>query len=105
VSNILTQVQLKYRPDFPHKGFASLTEAREWAQQFVDWYNKIHLHSGLNFVTPVQCHTGEHVAILKKRKDVYEAAKAKHPERWAPNEQVALNPMREVGQNEALKKP
>ncbi|OLO42883.1 transposase [Alkalihalophilus pseudofirmus] len=96
---------LKYRPDFPHKGFASLEEARQWAHQFVHWYNEIHLHSGLNFVTPVQCHTGEHVAILEKRKDVYEAAKAKHPERWArgtrnwaPNEQVALNPMRDEEQ-------
>ena len=66
---------LKYRPDFPHKGFESLEEARQWAQQFVHWYNEIHLHSGLNFVTPVQCHTGEHVAILEKRKDVYEEAK------------------------------
>ncbi|WP_430750648.1 IS3 family transposase [Heyndrickxia sporothermodurans] len=103
---------LKYRPDFPHKGFTSLAEAREWAQQFVHWYNEIHLHSGLNFVTPVQCHTGEHVAILEKRKEVYEVAKAKHPERWAkstrnwaPNKQVALNPMRDKGQTEALRKP
>ncbi|QQX23668.1 hypothetical protein [Heyndrickxia sporothermodurans] len=63
-------------------------------------------------MTPVQCHTGEHVAILEKRKDVYEVAKAKHPERWArstrnwaPNKQVALNPMRDKGQTEALRKP
>ncbi|MEK5393416.1 IS3 family transposase [Margalitia sp. FSL K6-0131] len=102
---------LKYRPDFPHKGFASLEEARKWAQQFVYWYNEIHLHSGLNFVTPVQCHTGEHVAILEKRKNVYKEAKARHPERWsrgtrnwAPNEQVALNPMRDEGQTEVLRK-
>lgn len=103
---------LKYRPDFPYKGFASLEEARQWAQQFVHWYNEVHLHSGLNFVTPVQCHTGEHITILEKRKDVYTEAKAKHPERWArgtrnwaPNEQVALNPMRDEGQNDALRKP
>ncbi len=54
---------LKYRTNYPHKGFASLEEAREWAQQFVYWYNHIHLHSGLNFVTPEQCHTGAHVAL------------------------------------------
>ncbi len=102
---------LKYRPDFPHKGFASLGEARKWAQQFVHWYNEIHLHSGLNFVTPVQCHTGAHLAILERRKNVYEAAKAKHPERWsrstrnwAPNEKVALNPMRDESQTGALRK-
>ncbi len=93
---------LKYRPDYPYKGFASLTKARQWAHQFVQWYNEIHLHSGLNFVTPVQCHTGEHIAILEKRKKVYEMAKAKHPERWtqgirnwSPKEKVALNPMRD----------
>ncbi|MDC3414219.1 IS3 family transposase [Aquibacillus sp. 3ASR75-286] len=93
---------LKYRPDFPHKGFASLEEARKWAQEFVQWYNQIHLHSGLNFVTPEQCHTGEHIAILEKRREVYDEARKKHPERWArsvrnwrPHEQVALNPIRE----------
>lgn len=93
---------LKYRPDFPHKGFATLEKAREWAQRFVQWYNETHLHSGLNFVTPVQCHTGTHVDVLAKRRRVYEAAKEQHPERWAggirnwtPHRQVALNPMRE----------
>lgn len=93
---------LKYRPNFPSRGFETLEAARKWASEFVYWYNEIHLHSGLNFVTPVQCHTGTHIAILKKREEVYEQAKNKHPERWArtirnwaPHEQVALNPMRE----------
>jgi len=93
---------LKYRPNFPHKGFETLEEARKWSQQFVLWYNEVHLHSGLNYVTPVQCHTGTHVAVLENRKEVYESAKEKHPERWArkprnwtPHEQVALNPMKE----------
>ncbi|MBE1557220.1 putative transposase [Filibacter limicola] len=98
---------LKYRPDYPHKGFETLEDARRWAQKFVHWYNEIHLHSGLNFVTPAQCHTGAHVEILEKRKDVYEAAKEKHPERWAretrnwtPHEKVALNPMRDEGERQ-----
>lgn len=102
---------LKYRPDFPYKGFVSLEEARKWAQEFVHWYNEVHLHSGLNFVTPVQCHTGAHIDILEKRKEVYEKAKKKHPERWSrqtrdwsAKEQVALNPMRDEGQTEALEK-
>ncbi len=103
---------LKYRPDFPHQGFVSLEESRKWAAQFVHWYNEVHLHSGLNFVTPVQCHTGAHVVVLEKRKEVYEVAKEKHPERWArdtrnwaPHKQVALNPMREERKTEALVKP
>lgn len=59
---------LKYRPDFPQKGFASLKEARQWAQQFIHWYNEINLHNILNFMTHVQYHTGDHIAILEKRK-------------------------------------
>lgn len=102
---------LKYRPDFPHKGFETLEKARQWAQQFVHWYNEVHLHSGLNYVTPVQCHTGAHVVVLEKRKEVYESAKEKHPERWTrktrnwtPHEQVALNPMRDERGKEVLVK-
>jgi len=34
----------KYRPDYPHKGFASITEAKQWVLQFVHWYNHIHKH-------------------------------------------------------------
>jgi putative transposase len=29
----------KYRPEFPIKGFADLTAAREWSARFVQWYN------------------------------------------------------------------
>ncbi|MEK4230219.1 hypothetical protein [Solibacillus sp. FSL H8-0538] len=53
----------------------------------------------------MQCHTGEHIGILAKRKDVHEEAKQKHPERWkrgirnwSAQEQVALNPMKEIVQ-------
>lgn len=95
---------LKYRPNYPHKGFATLEEARQWSGEFVHWYNGIHLHSGLKFVTPVQCHTGSHIEVLKKREKVYQEAKERHPERWAsntknwtPHDQVALNPMRVEG--------
>ncbi|MUV38688.1 hypothetical protein JNUCC1_02542 [Lentibacillus sp. JNUCC-1] len=94
---------LKYRPEFPHEGFVSLEEARKWASQFVEWYNDVHLHSALNFVTPVQCHNGAYKDILAQRQVIYEQAKQKHPERWgsrgtrdwSPHEEVALNPMRE----------
>lgn len=93
---------LKYRPYYPRKGFKTVEEARAWALKFIRWYNEVHLHSALKFVTPVQCHTGEHIDILEKRKEVYEEAKQKHPQRWArqtrnwsAQEQVALNPMKE----------
>jgi hypothetical protein len=72
-----------FRPDFPDKGFTSFKATRLWAQQLVYWYNEINLHSELNFVTPVKCQAGEYGAHIEIAINVYEAAKAKHPERWA----------------------
>jgi putative transposase len=93
---------LKYRPEYPHRGFKTLEEARLWSVNFVHWYNFEHLHSGINFVTPDQCHTGVYIDVLKNRKEVYELAKQKHPERWSrdtrdwsAHESVALNPMKD----------
>jgi putative transposase len=42
---------MKYRPEFPYKGFEGLPVAREWTGKFVHWYNCEHQHSGLKFVT------------------------------------------------------
>ncbi len=41
--------RLKYHPKWPTKGFKSLTESREWVENFVSWYNNEHKHSKLNF--------------------------------------------------------
>ena len=73
---------LKYRPNYQPKGFGSLTEARMWCGNFVNWYRHEHHHSGIKFLTPAKRHNGEGKAILVKRHAVYEAAKAAHPERW-----------------------
>ena len=93
----------KYRPDYPHQGFASLEDARAWVQQFVAGYNHEHCHSGIRFVTPAQRHQGQDHAILTQRQAVYAAAKARHPERWSgptrnwqPITEVWLNPSAEV---------
>jgi hypothetical protein len=50
---------------------------------FQRWYNEEHKHSGLKFLTPAQRHSGADAAIMMDRKAVYEAAKARHPERWS----------------------
>ena len=73
----------KYRPNYPRKPFESVDDARTWTQQFVQWYNHQHKHSGLKFVTPVQRHGGQADAILRRREQVYEAAKQRYPERWS----------------------
>jgi transposase InsO family protein len=92
----------KYRPDYPFNGFATIDEARAWVLSFTRWYNTEHKHSGLKFTTPMQRHSGEAEAILEHRKQVYRAAKARHPNRWSGEirnwdlpEKVWLNPEKE----------
>ncbi len=90
---------LKYHPGFPDKPFDSLDEARAWVAGFQHWYNEVHRHSALKFVTPGQRHRGEDIAILEQRRLLYEAAKDRLPGRWSvktrnwtPIETVFLNP-------------
>ena len=74
---------LKYCPQYPSKPFASTDEANEWVGEFVFWYNEVHLHSGIKFVTPSSRNAGKDTEILSLRKKVYEEAKLKNPNRWA----------------------
>jgi len=94
---------LKYSPKYPNKPFESIEAARKWVQEFVQWYNNEHRHSGVCYTTPSQRHRGEDVAILEQRKQVYQAAKEKNPGRWSgqirnwsPVTEVWLNPPKEV---------
>jgi transposase InsO family protein len=93
---------LKYRPDYPSRPFASLSEAQAWVDDFVQWYNTDHLHSAIRFVTPDDRHFGREVQILEHRKEVYEKARFQNPKRWSrktrnwnPVEQVVLNPQKD----------
>jgi len=74
---------LKYTPAYPSKPFESLDKARVWMLEFVQWYNHEHHHSMIQFVTPVQRHLAEDIAILEQRKKVYERAKKQNPKRWS----------------------
>lgn len=75
---------LKYHPTFPLTDkFETVFHARRWVISFVGWYNDIHMHSGLKFVTPNQRHKGKDSSIMAQRHQVYQMAKAKHPERWS----------------------
>lgn len=93
---------LKYCPIFPSKPFESIEAAKAWMEIFVKWYNREHLHSGINFVTPVSKHLGLDIEILKNRTEVYEKAKEKNPIRWSGKTRnwdavavVKLNPLKE----------
>lgn len=91
---------LKYSTEYPSKGqFTSLRHAEEWMLRFETWYNHVHLHSGIRYVTPAQRHERLDVDILTRRAAVFEAARKRNPERWSGNTrnwgyiaQVVLNP-------------
>ena len=92
----------KYRPSYPEGAFDSLDAAVAWVRAFVTWYNHEHQHSAIRFVTPADRHAGLDVELLAHRHEVYQRARARHPERWAgttrnwsPIETVTLNPHRE----------
>jgi len=92
---------VKYRPEFPPKGFADLNAARQWTVRFVQWYNHEHRHSGIRYVTPAQRHAGQDRLLLNARHAVYQSARERNPRRWSrqtrnwtPVTAVTLNPER-----------
>ena len=93
----------KYRPDWPHKGFATKEDAQAWVKSFATWYNGEHLHSAIRFVTPAARHTGHDRATLANRASLYANARLQNPERWTgktrnwqPAGPVWLNPETEI---------
>jgi putative transposase len=94
---------LKYWPQWPRKGFATIELARQWVQRFIQWYSHEHRHSGIRFVTPAQRHHGLDQRLLDRRHAVYQLARSERPERWSGEtrnwqwiDQVQLNPDREM---------
>jgi transposase InsO family protein len=90
---------LKYRPKYPLKPFAGVSEARDWVTGLVEWYNHEHRHSAIRFVTPAQRHEGLDEDLLNNRQAVYEAARVRNPKRWSGGvrnwqriQEVHLNP-------------
>jgi putative transposase len=92
---------LKYCPSFPDRGFKSIKDAKSWVEKFVHWYNHVHLHSGINWVTPYSRHFGFDQKILDQRHAIYQLAREKKPNRWSDRTRdwsrpavVELNPGR-----------
>lgn len=88
----------KYHRTYPGR-FESLDAGRAWVSSFVEWYNHDHQHSAIRFVTPADRHFAREDEILARRKETYELARARHPERWTgdirnwtPIAEVTLNP-------------
>lgn len=86
----------------PDQNIATLGSARQWALEFVHWYNHDHRHSGIRYVSPAQRHDGADLTILAARHEVYQRARERNPARWSghnrdgsPIASITLNPERE----------
>ncbi len=90
---------LKYRPDFPER-FGSIQDAKAFCRDFFHWYNNVHYHSGLNWLTPAMVHYGQTGPVLERRQHALDRARRQHPERFVnvprkiagPPDKVWINP-------------
>jgi putative transposase len=58
---------VKGQPQYPGR-FLDLEQAFEYFKEYLPWYNSKHLHSGIDYVTPDQCHFGHRRQIVARRK-------------------------------------
>ena len=90
---------LKYRPDFPER-FGSIQDAKAFCRDFFHWYNNVHYHAGLNWLTPAMVHYGQAGPVLERRQHALGRARRQHPERFVnvprkiagPPDKVWINP-------------
>lgn len=72
---------LKYCPEFPSR-FESIEEAEKFCQRFFEWYNNVHYHSGILWLTPQTVHYGKADEVLEKRHQVVLNAYHENPIRF-----------------------
>jgi putative transposase len=91
---------MKYQPDYPTR-FDNVAHATKWCNEYFDWYNFSHHHSGLNGYTPEQVFTGRFSEIAKLKQDALDLSYLAHPERFVnarpmvkmPPAQMLINPL------------
>jgi len=64
----------KYHPSYP-ENFRNREDAEAYFTGFFKWYNTEHLHSGIDFVTPEDKHTGRAEEIILRRKKAQKLAR------------------------------
>lgn len=72
---------LKYAPVFPER-FGSLQHARIFMDEFTQFYNHEHHHTGIGLHTPADVHYGLSAATDQTRHQALAAARAATPERF-----------------------
>ena len=74
---------LKYRPDWPVR-FTDLDHAESHCEQFFQWYNYEHHHTGIGMLTPADRHAGNGQQIHRARQATLDTAYTATPQRF-PN--------------------
>jgi putative transposase len=72
---------LKYDPSYPGV-FPGYEPAWAYFEQFFTWYNQEHRHSGIAYLTPNEVYCGRGDEVLKRRKEVKQAAFKRTPQRF-----------------------
>jgi putative transposase len=96
---------LKYSPAFPDR-FGSLPDTRSFLLDFFVWYNTMHHHSALGWLTPYDVHYGLAETRRAEREAALRKAFAATPERFvrgvpvppAPPHAVWINKPRTLGE-------
>jgi putative transposase len=90
---------LMHTPVYPRMPFTSSAAGERWVESFVDWYNGVHRHSAIRYVTPNERHERHERDILGRRHELYQLARRSNPGRWTSNTRnwnpidlVVLNP-------------
>ena len=90
----------KYQPDYPGK-FDNVSHATQWCEDYFDWYNFDHHHSGLAGYTPEQVFTERYPEVAKQKQRALDKRYESNPERFVngrpcvamPPKCVEINPI------------
>ena len=72
---------MKYRPEFPER-FGCYQDADRFCTEFFPWYNHVHHHSGVAYLTPYEVHYGMAQERRDQRAEVLKEAFGKTPQRF-----------------------
>jgi len=72
---------MKYRPEFPER-FGCYQDADRFCTEFFPWYNQVHHHSGVGYLTPYEVHYGMAPKRRDQRAEVLKEAFMKNPQRF-----------------------
>jgi putative transposase len=78
---------MKGRVIYPEH-FMTIEGANGFVEQFVDWYNFEHKHSGLDYLSPYEVHMGLEKEILEERNTQLKLNRAAHPSRHGTRKKV-----------------